>query len=88
MSRFKTGDLVRYSRVREAAATTPKRWPPFRDGSVGLILREANLKEDFAAVGNWTATVMYYVVWNDTEQPQLIQDWNLELVPEGVDEQI
>lgn len=86
MSRFKTGDLVRYIRGREGAATISLRQAKdieWRHRRVGLIQCEADPSTDPAAkAGNWTASVMYYVLWNDMDDPQLIPEWNLELVPE------
>ena len=82
MSRFKIGDLVRYIRGREGAATRSLRRPEhieWRDRRIGLILRDAGKAHP---TGNWTATVMYYVIWSDTDEPQLIPEWNLEFVPE------
>lgn len=86
MSRFKTGDLVRYIRGREGAATRSLRRPEDierRMSRTGLIQCEADPSTDPAAkAGNWTASVMYYVLWNDIDDPQLIPGRNLELVPE------
>ena len=86
MSRFKIGDLVRYIRGRESAATISLRQAKdidLRNRRIGLIQCEADPSTDPAArAGNWTASVMYYVLWNDMDDPQLVPEWNLELVPE------
>lgn len=83
MSKFKTGDLVRYIRGREGAATRSLRRPEhieWRDSRVGLILSKTNLRKKSIS----TASVMYNVLWNDDSHPLIVPEWDLELVPNEI----
>ena len=76
MSKFKTGDLVRYAGFNRSRPTTAA--SVWRMSRTGLIMSEVP-----SGPRPWLqSSTMYNVLWNDNPKPLIVRDWDLELVPE------
>jgi len=83
MSKFKTGDLVRYIRPWPPPSQPIPRLPEhieWRDRQIGLILSESS---SFSPLSR-PRSLMYNVLWNDDAKPLIVPEWDLELVPNEI----
>ena len=71
--KFVIGDLVRYGR-RRSDDTKINKW---RAARLGLIQEIS----DRPVAPPEHSLFLYYVLWSDHPEPQMVPEWDLELVP-------
>ena len=76
--KFVIGDLVRYGpRPRADLGTKINKW---RAERLGLI-QEISDRTLSPAARPVRSPFLYYVLWSDHPEPQMVPEWDLELVP-------
>jgi hypothetical protein len=75
--KFAVGDLVRYG-PRGPDGTKINKWRAERLGLIQEISERAT-RPTGPPPGHFT--FLYYVLWSDDPKPQMVPEWDLELVP-------
>lgn len=76
--KFVIGDLVRYAR-HTSADTKINKWRAQRLGLIQEISDRRLTPAQASLPGH--SPFLYYVLWSDRPEPQMVPEWDLELVP-------
>ena len=79
MSKFKTGDLVRYVSSSFGVLADDGPTNEWRKSRVGLVLSEDPPLPRRPNLGSRAR--LYNVLWNDDTKSLIVPEWDLEIVP-------